>query len=211
MNKFVENAVARYPALSVCHGKIEQTIALLIEVVKNDSTIFVAGNGGSASDADHICGEFLKGFMLKRELIDEEKAALEVYGEVGCDLAKKLQRGIKAISLLSHPGFTSAFLNDVDGTMSVAQQLFALGRKGDVLIAISTSGNADNLKKAMITAKSRGIKTILLTGERHGLCEEFSDIVINAPACETYKVQEYHLPIYHAICQAVEDYFFGNK
>jgi D-sedoheptulose 7-phosphate isomerase len=210
MNDFVENAVNRYPALSVCRNEIEKTIELLIEVVKNDSTIFVAGNGGSASDADHICGEFLKGFMLKRELTPDEKNALSVFGETGCDLANKLQRGIKASSLLSHPGFNSAFLNDVDGSMSFAQQLFALGRKGDVLIAISTSGNADNLKKAMIVAKSRGIATVLLTGARHGACEKFADLVINAPECETYKVQEYHLPIYHAICQAVEDYFFGK-
>lgn len=210
MNKFVVNMIERYPALTVCQEKIEETINLLIAAVKNDSTIFVAGNGGSASDADHICGEFLKGFMLKRELIAEEKSALCEYGEIGCDLANKLQRGIKAISLLSHPGFNSAFLNDVDGSMSFAQQLFALGRRADVLIAISTSGNADNLQKAMIVAKSRGIKTILLTGERHGLCEKYADIVINAPARETYKVQEYHLPIYHAICQAVEDHFFGE-
>ncbi|MBQ9788075.1 MAG: SIS domain-containing protein [Lentisphaeria bacterium] len=210
MNRFVENAVKRYPELEVCKNSIEQTIACLIEVVKNDSTIFIAGNGGSASDADHICGEFLKGFMLKRELTDAQKKSLIPFGEIGCDLANKLQRGIKAISLLSHPGFNSAFLNDVDGSMSYAQQLFALGRKGDVLIAISTSGNADNLRKAMILARSQGIKTILLTGERHGLCEEFADLVINAPACETYKVQEYHLPIYHAICQAVEDHFFGK-
>jgi D-sedoheptulose 7-phosphate isomerase len=92
--------------------------------------------------------------------------------------------------------------------MSFAQQLFALGRRGDVLIAISTSGNADNLQKAMIVAKSRGVKTILLTGENHGLCEKYADIVINAPARETYKVQEYHLPIYHYLCLQIENTLF---
>lgn len=209
MSNYVDELIQRYPVLSSCEQSITDSIEAIAESISNGGTIFVAGNGGSAADAEHICGEFLKGFLLKRSIDIGKKSAFHAYGEIGDDLAHKLQQGIRAISLLSHPGFASAFSNDVDASMVFAQQLYALGRVNDIFIAISTGGNAENIKKALVTAKVLGIKTILLTGSKHGSCEAFSDVIIAAPESETYKIQELHLPIYHTICMSVEYFFFN--
>ncbi len=187
-------------------------IAEAVSCFKSGGTLFVCGNGGSAADADHICGELLKGFMLRRGLSESEQSEFRrVFGEEGREIASKLQGGIRAVSLLSHPGFTSAFLNDVDGELSFAQQLWALGRRGDMLMGISTGGGAENVKKALITAKIMGIKTVLLTGNRHGECEKYSDTVLRVPDSRTYKIQESHIKMYHAFCAAVEYAMYGNE
>ena len=171
-----------------------------------------AGNGGSGADADHICGELLKGFKSRRELEAGEKAAFgSRFGEDGEKLANSLQRGLRAVSLLSHPALLSAFANDVDPDLVYAQQLYALGRPGDMFLGISTGGNAVNIRYAMMAARVKGIGTVLLTGNRHGSCEKFADLVVAVPESETYLVQEMHLAIYHTVCLEVEETIFGGK
>lgn len=201
----------RYPKLSAISSEIENFTDELISLYHRNGTLFLAGNGGSASDCEHICGELMKGFKSYRQLDAESIDEFEKnFGEAGVATAKKLQNGFRAISLLSHPGLLSAFANDVDGELIYAQQLWVLGKKDDIFLGISTGGNAKNIISAMMTAKVKGIKTILLTGNKNGAAEKFSDIVIRVPESETFMIQEYHLPIYHAIALAVEDHFFPN-
>ena len=88
--------------------------------------------------------------------------------------------------------------------------MWALGKAGDVMLGISTGGNASNIRKAFITARAKNMKTVLLTGNRHGICEKYADIVIAVPEKETFKIQELHLPIYHTVCLAVEAAFFNE-
>jgi len=210
MNDQFQQFLLRYPQLGGCSQSILAAEALITEVFRHDGSFFCCGNGGSAADCEHICGEFLKGFLLKREIPQSDADIFDsCFGEEGNALAKKLQGGLKAVSLLSHPALNSAFANDVDPNLNYAQQLYALGRKGDVLFAISTGGNALNVKYALMAAQVKGLKTVLLTGNKHGICEKYADISICVPESETYKIQELHLPVYHYLCMAVEDHFFG--
>lgn len=211
MNKFLKNMFERYPMLSKTEDSIQTSYELIKNSFKNRGTLFTCGNGGSASDGEHIVGELLKGFLKKRPLEDNTKTDfLTEFGEAGRELGQKLQGGLKAISLNSHPAFCSAFLNDVDGKLIYAQQLYALGSKGDVLLGISCSGNAQNVFNAIMVAKIKGIKTILLTGDGAGKCCEIADCIINVPSRETFIIQEYHLPIYHTLCMMLEDYFYDK-
>ena len=206
-----EGARLRAAFLTAQAGRIDAAARLMARSLAAGGRILICGNGGSAADCDHICGEFLKGFVLRRELPEREQAKLEeLFGEDGVLLGERLQRGLRAISLLSHPGFTSAFCNDVDPNLVFAQQLYALGTPGDILLGISTGGGAVNVRYAMMAAKLKKIKTILLTGSKHGACERYADIVIAVPETETYRIQELHLPVYHAICLAVEENMFGG-
>lgn len=208
----IETLLRRHPELAPTAPAIRETIETILAAFRAGNTLFCCGNGGSAADADHICGEFLKGFLLRRELpAAEQKRFTERFGAEGSELAGKLQRGLRSVSLLSHPGFTSAFCNDVDPYLVYAQQLYALGRNGDVLLGISTGGGAVNVKYAEMAAKMMGIRTILLTGNRHGACEKYADTVIAVPDSETYRIQELHLPVYHTVCAAVEDAMFGGE
>lgn len=210
--KTIQRLLGRYPVLEPCCGDIAALIGQTVATFENDGTFFCCGNGGSAADCDHICGEFLKGFLSLRPLADSEQRVFEEkFGEEGKLLAGKLQKGLRAISLLSHPAYCSAFANDVDPDLMFGQQLYALSRPGDILLGISTGGGAKNVKAALMAAKACGVKTALLTGNKHGVCESFADIVIAVPEKETYKIQELHLPVYHALCEAVEAYFFGEK
>jgi len=199
----------RLPELKNSLEKAELLADAMVGCFRNNGTFFVAGNGGSGADAEHICGELLKGFLRKRPLAAADQQQFQqLFGEDGAKTAAQLQGGLKAVSLLSHPALTSAFGNDVNPLLAFAQQLWALGNKGDVFLAISTSGNAENLRLALMAARVKGIKTALLTGNRHGICEKYADIVIDVPEKETYLIQEYHLPVYHAVCQMVEAQFW---
>ena len=209
---WIEETIERYPVLAAVRPQLEEAVTRSVEMFRNDGTFFVAGNGGSASDAEHICGELLKGFKSLRPFDDAELDKWQqLFGVEAREKACRLQKGLKAVSLLSHPGFSSAFGNDVDGSLTFAQQLLALGRKGDIFLGISTGGNAENIKYALMAAKTAGIFSILLTGNRHGSCEEYSDLVIAVPESETFKIQELHLPVYHAFCLEVENAIFGNR
>ena len=204
--------LARHPALAACADKITAAYRILRDSIAQGGTVFVCGNGGSHADADHIIGELSKGFLLKRKLPAElVKSMSEKLGEDAAPLCDRLQMGMRAMLLDAHPALSSAYANDVDPFMCYAQQLFVMGRENDVVIGLSTSGNAENIRNVFKVAGGRGIKRILFTGNRHGKCEQYADCVIDVPESETYKIQELHLPTYHAICIMLEEYFYGGK
>ena len=207
--RHLKELVSRYPNLESIAESINQVYAALKTCFLNDKVLFCAGNGGSAADSEHIVGEMMKGFLLRRPL--NEVLAQAIKQRTGDDsLADKLQMGLRCISLLSHPALNSAYINDVDAEMTFAQQLFVLGRSGDAVLGITTSGNAKNVCNLFKVARSRGITTILLTGSRRGLCADFADLMIQVPEQETFKVQELHLPVYHCLCAMLEENFYGK-
>lgn len=193
---------AHYPALAPAADALERAKDLLIETYESGGKLLLCGNGGSAADCDHIAGELLKGFASERKLTPELRCAL------GEDLASRLQMGLPAISLPSQGAVISAFCNDVDAKTVYAQLTLALAKPGDVLICISTSGNSANVVAAAQTAKALGVRVIALVGEKKCALDAYASVALHAPACETYRVQEYHLPMYHWLCAEVEDYFF---
>ena len=192
--------IKRYPQLKECAESIGKALDLIIDTYENGGKILLCGNGGSAADCEHIAGELLKGFMMKREVSDER---------IPNELREKLQGGLPAISLVSQSGILTAFANDVDPSMMYAQLVYAYARENDLLVALSTSGNSGNVVNAVKTAKAIGIPVISLTGEKESLMSELSDVTIRVPEHETYKVQELHLPVYHYLCAEAEKYFFG--
>ena len=204
---YIDELAQRYPELASLKVKIKEATDMIVECYKKGGKILLCGNGGSAADVEHISGELLKGFVLKRTPEGEE---LERLGAVLGDDAKKLQRGIPAISLTSLTSVLSAFANDVDPVLVYAQLTYALGKAGDVLICLSTSGNSKNVVEAARTASALGISTVALTGEAESKLSEICDVTINAPELETFKVQECHLPIYHAICAEAERILFNK-
>ena len=207
--RHLKELAARYPSLESVAESIDQVYAALKTCFLNDKVLFCAGNGGSAADSEHIVGEMMKGFLLRRPL--NEVLTQLIKQRTGDDtLAGRLQMGLRCISLLSHPALNSAFMNDVDPDMIFAQQLFVLGRIGDAVIGITTSGNAKNVCNLFKVARARGITTILLTGSRRGCCADFADLMIQVPERETYKVQELHLPVYHCLCAMLEENFYGK-
>ena len=205
---YLDNLIRRYPSISVCLGDISEAIEATLASYSNGGKVLLCGNGGSSADCEHIAGEMLKGFMMKRKPVGEEYKRLSA--ELGDEAASKLQQGIPAVPLTSITGTLSAFANDVDPALVYAQLVYALGAENDVLYALSTSGNSTNVVWAVKAAKALGIKTVAFTGKSGGKLREVADICICAPETETYKVQECHLPIYHAICQEVEERLFGK-
>ena len=199
-----ETMTERYPSLSGCTESIEKAIAVIVQAFKGGNMLLLCGNGGSSADCDHISGELLKGFLSERSLSAEDKRAFSSY-EGGQTLAECLQYGLPAIPLHAFSAASTAFGNDVDPMAFYAQMVMALGRPGDVLLGISTSGNAENVYKAVVTAKARGLLTIGLTGKNKSRLSDLCDVCIQVPETETYLVQELHLPVYHAICGAVEE------
>lgn len=195
----------RYPALSACKEQIAQAEQLIISTFAAGNRLYICGNGGSATDADHIVGELMKGFLKKRPLTQEQIAAFD-----DASVAKGLMQGLPAISLHSQTAFLTAFLNDEDPALLYAQAMYALGRKGDTLLAISTSGNSKNVVYAAQAAKALGCNVISLVGERSCKLDELSTVTIHAPHTETYRIQELHLPIYHYLCASAEDHFFAE-
>ena len=202
----ISELVSRYPALASCEQDVRAASRELIDCYTRGGKILLCGNGGSCSDCEHVAGELLKGFMKKREPVGDELIALS--SELGEDNAARLQRGVPAIPLPSFSGILTAFMNDVDPKLVYAQLVYAMAKKNDVLIAFSTSGNSENVVYAVKAARALGIRIIALTGKTGGKLRELADIVIKAPESETYKIQEYHLPIYHAICSDVEEKLF---
>lgn len=207
--KMLDSLTERYPVLSACENETEKLAEALIGCYKNGGKLLVCGNGGSAADAEHIVGELMKGFCRKRPLDENEKAELERYGEDGVMLANKLQSALPAISLFNETSLITAYSNDEDPSLIYAQQVYALGKPGDVLLCISTSGNSENACLAVPAAKARGMTVAALTGKTGGKLKNICDICIAVPETETYKVQELHLPVYHAVCLCLEEEFFG--
>ena len=203
--KFIDELIERYPALSENKKAILESCEELIHAYKNGNKLLVCGNGGSAADSEHIVGELMKGFVLPRCLSKDLAAKI---GDQ--ELVDALQYGLPAISLVSEVALSTAFSNDQLPSAVFAQQVLGYGKEGDILLAISTSGNSLNCVYAAKVAKAIGVKVISLTGKKDSKLKILSDITIQAPATETFKIQEYHLPIYHAICLAIENEFFGE-
>ena len=202
--------IERYPALAVCRDDLLAATELLVSCLAAGGKILVCGNGGSASDAEHIVGELMKGFVLPRKPDDGlRKKLCDVAPDVADYLIDNLQGALPAISLVNETALNTAFANDQAADLVFAQQVLGLARGGDVVVGISTSGNSANVIYALYVARAKGAKSIALTGRGGGKLKAVADVTICAPADETYKVQEYHLPIYHALCIAAEEEFFG--
>lgn len=205
----LKELIERYPILENSKKEITEARDRVIKCYENGGKLLLCGNGGSCADCDHIVGELMKGFLKKRPLSEDQKSKMkENCSLIDDGILDKLQNALPAIALPNIAALNSAFCNDVDSELIYAQSLMSLAKKGDVLIAISTSGNSKNVYAAAKTAKALGIDVIGLTGGTGGKLKEISDICIIAPENETFKIQELHLPIYHYICASVEEYFF---
>lgn len=205
----LNNLLERYPVLESSKSDIIEAYKILEECYESGNKLLVAGNGGSAADAEHIVGELMKSFIKKRPLDDDmKKALMELDPEKGAVLADKLEGTLPALSLNMNIGLNTAFLNDVDGLLILAQEVFGYGKPGDVFLGISTSGNSVNVNYAAIVAKAKGLKTIALTGKSGGELKDRVDVSIIVDEQDTFKIQELHLPIYHALCLMLEERFF---
>jgi len=204
--------IERYPQLAVCKEDIKKAYELLEEAYSKGRKLLVCGNGGSASDSEHIVGELMKEFKLKRKVYSDQAAALkEIDPELGQVLAENLQGALPAISLTGHSSLQTAFMNDAVPELVFAQQVNGYGKPGDVFLGISTSGNSKNVLYAAVNAKARGLKVIGLTGAKENKLMKYADVCIRVPETETYKIQEFHLPVYHCLCLMLEEKFFGRK
>lgn len=186
----------------VKHPQFENAVAALVRCFREGRQLLLCGNGGSAADCAHIAGELVKGFQKKRPLTDAQLAA------IGEPWARTLQCGLPAIDLTAQGALIAAVCNDLDSADAYAQQVLAYGKLGDVLMGISTSGNAENVYRAMRVARALGMTTIALTGEGGGRLGSVCDMLLNVPETETYKVQERHIILYHQLCIRVEEAFF---
>lgn len=208
--KHIGLLIKRYPKLISVRRDIVNAYLIFEECYENGGKLLVAGNGGSAADAEHIAGELMKRFRIPRPVSAEFAEKLKaVDKERGSRLAKNLEQGLMAVPLVAHEALTTAYINDVDGLGVFAQQLYGFGRRGDVFLGISTSGNSENIINAAVVARASGIKTIGLTGADGGALAETADVTVKVPETETYMVQELHLPVYHCWCLMLEDRFFG--
>ena len=212
MDEQLQLLIERYPKLAVCKEDIRKAYELLEAAYQKGRKLLVCGNGGSASDAEHIVGELMKEFKLKRKVYGNHAATLkEIDPELGQVLADNLQGALPAISLTGHSSLQTAFMNDVVPELVFAQQVNGYGKEGDVFLGISTSGNSKNVLYAAVNAKAKGLKVIGLTGSKENKLMKYADVCIRVPETETYKIQELHLPVYHCLCLMLEEKFFGEK
>jgi D-sedoheptulose 7-phosphate isomerase len=208
----VDLLIDRYPALEVCKESIINAFYVLKECFSSGHKLLIVGNGGSCSDAEHIAGELMKSFKMPRKCSNEMISRLRAIDQKrGAELGEALQKGLPTLVLSNHQSLNTAFINDVPngGLLFYAQQVYGYGNEGDVLLAISTSGNSDNILNATVVAKANGLKVVGLTGHDGGELARFADVAIKAPQKETFMVQELHLPIYHCLCLMLENHFFN--
>ena len=206
----LDELLSRYPALAPCRAAIMAACDALVRSYAAGGKLLVCGNGGSAADADHIVGELMKGFLSARPLPEAQRARLRAAdAELGPGLAGRLQGALPAINLAAASALATAFANDVNAELTYAQAASGYGRSGDVLLGISTSGNAVNVRSALCVARAVGMTTIGLTGRGGGKMAGLCDILIDVPATRTFEVQELHLPVYHCVCATVEAHFFS--
>jgi len=210
----VQELIARYPQLAVCEADLTAGVEAICASYRTGHKLIACGNGGSASDAEHIVGELMKGFLLPRKLGADMAAKMDVV----CPESKNyflanLQGTLPALSLVNQVALNTAFANDQAPDLSFAQQILGMGQADDVLLAISTSGNSTNVIYALQMARVKGVKTIALTGQSGGKIanQQLADITIRVPETETFKIQELHLPVYHMLCIAAENEFFGAE
>ena len=202
----------RYPILKNVENEIAEAYLLLAESYKNGCKLLVAGNGGSAADAEHMVGELMKGFKLPRKpTVDFADKLIKENEKLGTILAENLQGALPAIALDGHQALSTAYMNDCGPLLCFAQQVNGYGKAGDVFLGISTSGNSKNVLYAATTAHAKGMKVIGLTGAKNSKLEQMSDVCIKVPQTEAYMIQELHLPVYHCLCLMLEDEFFGEE
>lgn len=208
---YLDLLLEHYPVLEAAKEEIISAYSLMKECYVQDGKLLIAGNGGSAADAEHMVGELMKGFCMTRKLPPDYVQKLMLTDtEMGAELAANLQGALPAIALDGHPALTTAYMNDCDPLLCFAQQVNGYGRPEDVFMGISTSGNSKNVLYAAITARAKGMKIIGLTGAKESRLMQLSDVCIRVPQTETYRVQELHLPVYHCLCQMLESSFFGE-
>lgn len=205
---FEGDILKRYPQLCVCKEHVKEALELLVVSFKNGGKLLVMGNGGSSADAEHLCAELVKSFLLQRQLHKEEKKLFLKEAPV---VSAMLQNGLPAMSLGVAHSFLTAFINDVHPEYIFAQQIWVHGKPNDTVFAFSTSGRSKNILLGLKIAKAKGLKTVLLTGSEPSDCSELADVSIHVPEIETHKVQELHLPIYHYLCIELERIFFDPK
>lgn len=206
--QILDELMARYPALEPTRPAVEQSVALICDCHHRNGLLLLCGNGGSAADCAHIVGELVKGFRSKRALPEADLAALADVTGTENPLFALLQQGVRAVNLCDAPALNTAILNDLVGELVFAQGTYAMGRAGDLLLGISTSGTSANVVRAFEVARARGLEMIALTGAKHSPMSTLATCAIRVPADETYEIQEFHLPVYHAICAAVERELF---
>lgn len=212
LEKHIDLLTDRYPQLNEVKKQIIDAYLILEECYINGGKLLIAGNGGSAADAEHCVGELMKGFKMQRKPDAEFAQKLKsVNPELGTVLAENLQGALPAIALDGHPALTTAYMNDCEPLLCFAQQVNGYGKSGDVLLGISTSGNSKNVLYAATVAKAKGMSVIGLTGAKDSRLAEMADVCIKAPQTETYMIQELHLPIYHCLCLMLEDKLFGSE
>jgi D-sedoheptulose 7-phosphate isomerase len=207
---YLQQLIERYPSLRGIKSEIFNAYTLLVAAFESGGKLLVAGNGGSAADAEHIIGELMKSFAKKRQVPEAFIETLHTVtdSEKALYLGERLASGIPGIALNAHTALNTACINDIDGNIIYAQQVYGYGKPEDVFWGISTSGNSKNVLYAMITARAKNMKTIALTGGSGGAIKQYADAAIIVPETETYKIQELHLPVYHTLCLMVEDHFF---
>lgn len=211
LQKHIDLLIERYPVLESVKQSIIDAYLIIEECYENDGKLLIAGNGGSAADSEHIACELMKRFKIARPVSNEyAKKLIEIDSKRGLELAKNLEKSLMAIPLVAHEALSTAYINDVDGLGVFAQQLMGFGRRGDVFLGISTSGNSKNIMNATVVARASGIKIIGLTGMTGGELAKVADVAIKVPEIETYMIQELHLPVYHCLCLMLEDKFFGK-
>jgi D-sedoheptulose 7-phosphate isomerase len=211
-NPFLSGLFERYPAISHLEEKISEAADAMIRCYGQGGKVLVCGNGGSCASSDHIVGELMKSFEMKRPVDQKIKDNLyEVAGERGIYIGERLEKGLPAISLNAHSALISAIANDTDASLVFAQQVASYGNHGDIVMGISTSGNASNVVDALITAKAKGLITLGITGATGGKMKQYCDVLINLPEARTALVQELELPVYHTLCIIVENHFFNHR
>lgn len=207
----ITNLVLRYECLGDQKDNILNAVQILIDSFNSNGKLLLCGNGGSAADCNHIVGILMKSFKKKRVIDSSLKRKLKnIDVASGEYLSHTLQQGLPSISLSAHTGYMTAFSNDSSAMAVFANQVLTYGVKGDVLWCLSTSGESKNVIMSAMVAKAKGLKVIALVGKNTCELEKYADITIHAPAVEKYEVQEYHLPIYNAICLALEEEFFDK-
>lgn len=212
IQKQIDVLIERYPQIDKCKKEIEKAYLILEESYAKENKLLVAGNGGSAADSEHIVGELMKGFENPRNLSSEYKERLmSVNDELGKVLGENLQMALPTIALDGHVALTTAYMNDCEPLLCFAQQVNGYGKEGDVFLGISTSGNSKNILYAAVVAKAKGMKVVALTGAKDSKLSQIADVTIKAPETRTYRIQEYHLPIYHCLCLMLEERFFGDN
>ena len=205
----LQQLIERYPRLEPVRSDIKAAFDVIVESYTGGGKLLIAGNGGSAAEAEHIAGELMKTFAKQRKLPDSFIADIDkIDSEIAQYLVPRLQPGLPAIALSGHASLNTACINDIDGNITFAQQVYGYGKEGDVLLCISTSGNSKNVLYASAVAKAKKLRVIGLTGASGGKLKSFTDVCICVPETETYKIQELHLPVYHLLCLMLEDYFF---